>query len=71
MRKIEEFWIEFDEKPPKAPVKSFIFDVTDSLKGAVIVAFVVFCMVFRVIGVVLYMILFALCVKCALLRFGR
>lgn len=51
MRKIEEFWIEFDEKPPKAPIKSFIFDVTDSLKGAVIVAFVVFCMVFRVIGV--------------------
>lgn len=51
MRKIEEFWIEFDEKPPKAPFMSFVFDVTDSLKGAVIVAFVIFCLVFRVIGV--------------------
>lgn len=51
MRRIEEFWIEFDENPPKAPIMSFVFDVTDSLKGAVIVAFVIFCLVFRVIGV--------------------
>ena len=51
MRKIEEFWIEFDKNPPKSPIMSFVFDVTDSLKGAVIVAFVIFCLVFRVIGV--------------------
>lgn len=51
MRKIEEFWIEFDAKPPKAPFVSFVFDVTDSLKGAVVAAFVVFCLVLRVIGV--------------------
>ena len=52
MRKIEEFWIEFESQEPKAPAGiSFLYDVVDSLKGAVIVAFVVFCLVFRVIGV--------------------
>lgn len=53
MRKIEEFWIEFNpEEPEKAPAGvSFIFDVVDSLKGAVIAAFMIFCLVFRVIGV--------------------
>lgn len=53
MRKIEEFWIEFNpEEQKKAPAAvSFIFDVVDSLKGAVIAAFVIFCLVFRVIGV--------------------
>ena len=53
MRKIEEFWIEFTpDEPQKANAAvSFIFDVTDSLKGAVIAAFVIFCLVFRVIGV--------------------
>ncbi len=52
MRKIEEFWIEFEQQEPEAPAGiSFLYDVVDSLKGAVIVAFVVFCLVFRVIGV--------------------
>lgn len=53
MRKIEEFWIEFNpQQPQKASAGvSFIFDVVDSLKGAVIAAFVVFCLLFRVIGV--------------------
>ncbi len=52
MRKIEEFWIEFEPEEKKAPALiSFIFDLTDSLKGAVIAAFVVFCLVFRIIGV--------------------
>ncbi|MBQ3045429.1 MAG: signal peptidase I [Clostridia bacterium] len=53
MRKIEEFWIEFTPDEPKKAnaAVSFIFDVTDSLKGAVIAAFVIFCLVFRVIGV--------------------
>lgn len=53
MRKIEEFWIEFElQEPEKASAGlSFVFDVVDSLKGAVIAAFIVFCLVFRVIGV--------------------
>ena len=52
MRRIEEFWIEFEKQEPEAPAGvSFLYDVVDSLKGAVIAAFVVFCLVFRVIGV--------------------
>lgn len=53
MRKIEEFWIEFEPEEPKKSASgvSFVFDVVDSLKGAVIAAFLVFCFVFRVIGV--------------------
>ena len=52
MRKIEEFWIEFEKQEPKSNAGvSFLYDVVDSLKGAVIAAFVVFCLVFRVIGV--------------------
>lgn len=53
MRKIEEFWIEFAQEEPskKSPVLSFVFDVADSLKGAVVAAFIIFCFVFRVIGV--------------------
>ena len=53
MRKIEEFWIEFaqQEPPKKSAVLSFAFDVADSLKGAVVAAFIIFCFVFRVIGV--------------------
>ncbi len=53
MRKIEEFWIEFnpDEPEKERKLTAFVFDVVDSLKGAVIAAFVVFCLVFRVIGV--------------------
>lgn len=53
MRKIEEFWIEFEPQEPEKSSAglSFIFDVVDSLKGAVIAAFIVFCLVFRVIGV--------------------
>ncbi len=52
MRRIEEFWIEFDAaKPEKPKATSFVFDMVDSLKGAVVVAFIVFCMMFRVIGI--------------------
>lgn len=53
MRKIEELWIEFEPEEPKKTASgvSFVFDVVDSLKGAVIAAFIVFCLVFRVIGV--------------------
>lgn len=52
MRRIEEFWIEFEPEIPQTNrVVSFGFDVVDSIKGAAIVAFVVFCFAFRVIGV--------------------
>lgn len=57
MRRIEEFWIEFnpdagkaEEKKPPFPV-SFLFDVTDSVKGAVLVVFLVFALMFRAVGV--------------------
>ena len=57
MRRIEEFWIEFnpdaghaDEYKASGPL-SFLFDVVDSLKGAVIVAFLIFALLFRAIGV--------------------
>lgn len=52
MRKIEEFWIEFE--PPKSKsdtLISFVYDIVDSLKGAILVALVIFGLVFRVIGV--------------------
>ncbi len=52
MRKIEEFNIEFKADEKKASkLTCFVFDVADSLKGAVIAAFFVFCLFFRVIGV--------------------
>lgn len=57
MRRIEEFWIEFnpdagkvqEKKPPF--IASFLFDITDSVKGAVLVVFLVFALVFRAVGV--------------------
>ncbi|MBE6820648.1 MAG: signal peptidase I [Ruminococcaceae bacterium] len=52
MRRTEEFTVEFAPQESKVPSGiSFLYDVVDSLKGAVIAAFVVFCLVFRVIGV--------------------
>ena len=57
MRRIEEFWIEFnpdagkaEEKKPPFPV-AFLFDITDSVKGAVLVVFLVFALMFRAVGV--------------------
>ena len=50
MRKIEEFWVEFEEE--KAPVFSGVFyDACDSLKGAIIAVFLIFALAFRVVGV--------------------
>ncbi len=55
MRRIEEFWIEFnppvyeEEKP--SGISTFIFDVVDSVKGAVIVVFLVFALLFKAVGV--------------------
>ena len=56
MRKIEEFHVEFAEtKKEKEKESRFFtetfFDVFDSIKGAVIVVFLVFAFVFRVVGV--------------------
>lgn len=57
MRRIEEFWIEFNSAPPAAdkPVTSgflsLLYDMADSVKGAVLVVFLVFALVFRVVGV--------------------
>ena len=57
MRRIEEFWIEFnpdtgaaEEKKPPFPIP-FLFDITDSVKGAVLVVFLIFALVFRAVGV--------------------
>lgn len=56
MRRIEEFWIEFNPDAGKAeekpsPIVSFLFDVTDSVKGATLVVFLIFALVFRAVGV--------------------
>lgn len=55
MRKIEEFRIVFaseqDEIKPAGSVVKAVYDVMDSFKGAVITAFVVFALAFRVVGV--------------------
>lgn len=50
MRKVEEFWIEFEAEEPKG-FTPFLYDVVDSVKGAVIFALIVFAVAFRVIGV--------------------
>lgn len=57
MRRIEEFWIEFnppaaeDDEPKTSALLSLLYDTADSVKGAVIVVFLVFALMFRAIGV--------------------
>lgn len=57
MRRVEEFWIEFNPDSGKAEEKkppfvmSFLFDITDSIKGAVLVVFLIFAFLFRAVGV--------------------
>ncbi len=56
MRRVEEYRVEFkDEKPVKksksAVAIEIVFDILDSVKSAVIVVFLVFALVFRVVGV--------------------
>ncbi len=56
MRRIEEFWIEFNPPAVQEEVETsgalqIIYDMVDSLKGAIIVVFIVFAFAFRVIGV--------------------
>ena len=56
MRRIEEFWVEFNPPAVQEEIKtsgaiSLFYDLVDSLKGAIIVVFVIFAFFFRVIGV--------------------
>ncbi len=55
MRRIEEFWIEFNppvhQEEPVSKVISLCYDVMDSLKGAVVVVFLIFAFVFKAVGV--------------------
>ena len=51
MRKIEEFWIEFENEKKISTVASVVYDACDSLKGAIITVFLIFALVFRVVGV--------------------
>lgn len=56
MRRIEEFWIEFnppvmEEEIESGGFTSFCFDIIDSVKGAVIVVFLIFALVFKAVGV--------------------
>lgn len=55
MRKIEEFRIEFasaqDEIKPAGSFVKAVYDVMNSFKGAVLTAFVIFALAFRVVGV--------------------
>ena len=57
MRRIEEFWIEFNPQDPepqqkKAPFMiNLLYDMADSVKGAVLVVFLIFALVFRAVGV--------------------
>ena len=55
MRRIEEFWIEFnppaEQEEKTSWLTSFSFDVIDSVKGAVIVVFLIFALFFKAVGV--------------------
>ena len=56
MRRIEEFWIEFgsmqaEDDAPAGVLTNAVYDVLDSFKGAVVAVFIIFALVFRVVGV--------------------
>ncbi len=56
MRKVEEFWIEFNPPQEVEEIRTpallgLAYDMVDSLKGAIIVVFAVFAFVFRILGV--------------------
>ncbi len=58
MRRIEEFWIEFnpaeqqeEPQPKTSAMLSLCYDFVDSVKGAIIAVFLVFALMFRAIGV--------------------
>lgn len=56
MRRIEEFWIEFNPPAEQEEVKTsallgLFYDMVDSFKGAIIVVFIIFACFFRILGV--------------------
>ena len=55
MRRIEEFWIEFnppaEQEEKTSWLTRFSFDIIDSVKGAVIVVFLIFALFFKAVGV--------------------
>ncbi len=56
MRRIEEFWIEFNPPAEQEEVKTpfvlgIFYDMVDSFKGAIIVVFIIFACLFRFTGV--------------------
>lgn len=56
MRRIEEFWVEFgstqaEDDEPASYLTNAVYDVLDSVKGAVVAVFIIFALVFRVVGV--------------------
>lgn len=53
MRRIEEYWVIFDDEAQEEP-KGFVsalFDGVDSVKNAILAVFVIFTFVFRAVGV--------------------
>lgn len=53
MRRIEEYWIEFNPQNEEKtnPLLNACYEVIDSIKGAAVVVFLIFALVFRVVGV--------------------
>ena len=53
MRRIEEYWIEFNPQNEEKtnPLLNACYEVIDSIKGAAVVVFLSFTLVFRVVGV--------------------
>lgn len=53
MRRVEEYWIEFNEQKEEKPslLLSSFYEVVDSVKGAAVVVFIIFALVFRAVGV--------------------
>ena len=53
MRRIEEYWVIFDDDAQEEP-KGFVsalFDGVDSVRNAILAVFVIFTFVFRAVGV--------------------
>lgn len=50
MRRIEEYWVEFETEKTSSFL-TLVYDACDSLKGAIIAVFLIFALAFRVVGV--------------------
>lgn len=53
MRRIEEYWVIFDDEAQEEPrgLVSALFDGVDSVRNAILAVFVIFTFVFRAVGV--------------------